>query len=425
MGRLERLFCARENGQLIYANTENGRWVKMPQKVYQQYQEKPFGRWKLENYLQDKYRLFQKTENNAGLLHSVYFAVTGRCNMRCGFCTMNAGPDIDAGNELTRDEILDVVIPKLKKLNPKKIVLTGGEPFTRVDIMDIIGAFGMNFDRNIITLQTNGLLLTSDMPEQLAGSVGAIEFSIESLFYNPEQLRQMRGVFDACKAAGIALSFSYVVTDHTVAHIEAALDLCHEYRAGFTLRMVSMLGRARTNNRNDRITQENCKMEIYLRLLRYIIARKYYEETITGMFLFQPQLRKYCGAYGNICAIHADGRVYMCENFKEKRYTLGNIREDELCTIQRSVADKIRTDSYIREFADAKSDICGSCNAGVFCSGSCIAEKAENPTTEMDTCLIKSKLLHFNLFYKDKDKTTEENLKKLLVYMNVTETTDK
>lgn len=414
MGRLEELACIQENGQIIFANSENGCWVKMPYKVYQRHTHAGADSQKLCEFLQKKYHLFDPSVNKKELLRSVYFAVTGKCNMCCSFCTMNSSPEESQDMDLTLEEIRSIVVPKLKELNPKKIVLTGGEPFTRIDMYEILELFSDNFDKNIITLQTNGLLLTTDMISKIADYVGAIEFSIENLFLNKEQLNRMEEIFTKCRLEEIPLSFSFVADDASKVYVKAAIDLSHMFHATFSLRIVSMMGRAQKNHANDDIKRESSKMEIFIEALRHIIDMGYYEEEIASMFLFQPQLRKSCGAFGNICAIHADGRIYMCENFKNARYSLGSIRQDDILLIKKKISDIITSDGFITEFITKKSKLCESCKVKEFCTGPCVAERVENSLETMDSCIAKRKLICFNIFYKDMKESTDVNLKNIL-----------
>lgn len=419
MERLEELVCIQENGQIVFANSENGCWVKMPLSVYQKYTYAERDSQRLCEFLQKKYNLFQPAVKKEELLRSVYFAVTGKCNMCCSFCTMNSSPDVSQDVDLTLEEIKNIVVPKLKELRPKKIVLTGGEPFTRADMCEILELFGNNFDKNIITLQTNGLLLTTDMISRIADYVGAIEFSIENLFLNKEQLSRMKEIFTECKLEGILLSFSFVANDATKVYIKEAIDLSHMFHAVFSLRIVSMMGRARKNHANDDIKRESSKMEVYTDVLRHIIDMGYYEEEIAGMFLFQPQLRKNCGALGKICAIHADGKVYMCENFKNDRYSLGSIRQHSIMQIKKRVPEKIKSKKFVGKFIEEKSKLCEYCKVKAFCAGHCVAELAENIEEPKDACVVREKLLCFNLFYKNKMDSIEGNLKNLYNYLAI------
>ncbi len=414
MERLKELICIQENGSIIFINVANGRWVKMPQHTYQRCTKTEHSGRKLTEYLQERYQLFQQPDVGHPVLKSVYWAVTGSCNMKCGFCTMNAGPDVTRIDDLTLEEVQYILIPKLLELGPEKLVLTGGEPFIRTDICNILKMIRENFYQEMITLQTNGLLMTLKDVRQIEQYIGSIEFSVENLFPDSGQLRKMKLIFDACKKAGVMMSFSYVATDQTKCYIKNALDLCHEYQAAFALRIVSMLGRAKNNHNKDEINGEDCKLKLYIELLRYILEKGYFEEQMVNIFLFTPQIRRNCGAFGNICAIRPDGIIYMCQNFKSDRYSLGNIRTDTIQTVKKEIIHRLQSDRFIDEFRVQRPTVCKECQVRFFCSGPCTAELAENHSVVLDRCSVKKELLRFNLFYKDRKKTIKENLQILL-----------
>ncbi len=79
----------------------------------------------------------------------VRFQITRRCNYRCRMC----GQDRERGEELPAKEI-EVVARRLADLGARHLVLTGGEPFLRPDLPEIIAIFRrQGFS---IRVQTNG-----------------------------------------------------------------------------------------------------------------------------------------------------------------------------------------------------------------------------------------------------------------------------
>lgn len=78
------------------------------------------------------------------------FQVTRRCNLRCEMCKTWT---LDGGGELTLDEIRDVFLelPKLAWLD-----LTGGEPFLRADVQDILEIASASPQLRVLHFPTNG-----------------------------------------------------------------------------------------------------------------------------------------------------------------------------------------------------------------------------------------------------------------------------
>ncbi len=101
-----------------------------------------------------RYRLAHAGLANAGMPLVVTFSVTNRCNSKCKTCNIWKTPT-RASEELTIDEIQKVFksIGKLYFLN-----LSGGEPFLRKDIVDIIGLGQRYSSPNLVHIPSNGLL---------------------------------------------------------------------------------------------------------------------------------------------------------------------------------------------------------------------------------------------------------------------------
>lgn len=100
-------------------------------------------------------------KKNLGL---IIFFITSRCNSRCISCfywkKINKNPDI-------RREKIERISKKLGKF--KNLLLSGGEPFLRDDLVKVIGIFVRNNDIKIVSIPSNGLLT-----EKIIGTTKAI-----------------------------------------------------------------------------------------------------------------------------------------------------------------------------------------------------------------------------------------------------------
>lgn len=101
--------------------------------------------------------------------------VTGRCNFRCDHCFIEefeTKPSADLPLE---------AIEKLARENPNLMVLmlTGGEPFLRADLPQIVAAFSRHARPKVISLVTNGFL------------TGQIEAAVKAILAIPEFRSQL------------------------------------------------------------------------------------------------------------------------------------------------------------------------------------------------------------------------------------------
>ena len=88
--------------------------------------------------------------------------VTLRCNLNCKHCFVHANENIH--NELSKEELLKVY-KKFSELGCLELNITGGEPFIRKDILDILRESSKYFKR--IFLSTNGLLIDEKIADEL------------------------------------------------------------------------------------------------------------------------------------------------------------------------------------------------------------------------------------------------------------------
>lgn len=158
----------------------------------------------------------------------VQFYVTARCNLTCEQCNIiYANSDV---RECTIDQIKSIA-DNFAKMGVAIVLLTGGEPFARKDLPEIIYAFE---SRGVhVRMQTNGLA----SEEQIARAVEAggkdISISLDTL--NPEKQSHINGGFNnswhqALKAIslftnylpneGSFASLGCVLLPHTLSDIE-------------------------------------------------------------------------------------------------------------------------------------------------------------------------------------------------------------
>src|SRR3712207_9200480 len=66
--------------------------------------------------------------------------VTNRCNLNCSYCSAEAGPFASKKGEMSVEKLVSV-FRELDLIGVPRVGVTGGEPFMREDILDILKAF--------------------------------------------------------------------------------------------------------------------------------------------------------------------------------------------------------------------------------------------------------------------------------------------
>lgn len=107
----------------------------------------------------------------------VQYYITARCNLTCKQCNIiYANSDV---RECTLDEIKRMA-DNFQKMGVAVVLLTGGEPFTRQDLPEIIRAFE---SRGVhVRMQTNGLATDERIHEAIEAGGRDISISLDSLW---------------------------------------------------------------------------------------------------------------------------------------------------------------------------------------------------------------------------------------------------
>ena len=125
--------------------------------------------------------LSKLTLARAALLHDapvyVQFYITARCNLTCQQCNIiYANSDV---RECTLDEIKRIA-DNFAAMRVAMVLLTGGEPFTRMDLPGIIREFTT---RGVhVRMQTNGLASDERIQAVIAAGGRDISISLDSLW---------------------------------------------------------------------------------------------------------------------------------------------------------------------------------------------------------------------------------------------------
>ena len=121
------------------------------------------------------------------MLSELDLHVTNRCTIQCDYCCFSSNRKQLV--ELSTDE-LKKVMSDAASMGCKHVHFTGGEPLLRTDIGELIyyaNSLGLK-----IRMQTNGMLLTTEMANQLAGlGLEAIMISLDS--WNEQTHDAIRG----------------------------------------------------------------------------------------------------------------------------------------------------------------------------------------------------------------------------------------
>ncbi|HEX7829176.1 MAG TPA: radical SAM protein [Thermoanaerobaculia bacterium] len=161
---------------------------------------------------------------------------TKTCNLECVHCYADAEIRKFTG-ELTTAEA-ERMIRDLAAMNVPALLISGGEPFVRPDILDL-AELAMSLGVRV-TFSTNGTLIDAKRAERIAKiGVAYVGISIDGGEERHDHFRGKKGAFrDAvrgirhCRDAGIRVGVRFTVTKENVGEVDAIFRLVEEESIG-------------------------------------------------------------------------------------------------------------------------------------------------------------------------------------------------
>lgn len=193
---------------------------------------------KIGGLLREARRVYNRTD-----LDSLILFVTNACNLSCGFCCY--ADNLNQTHDIPLEGILKIsqTMPKFRAL-----LLSGGEPFIRPRLDEIMLAFCRNNAVQSIYIPTNGwycdrtTAMCRSFLEQERDVMLTLSFSVDGLAQTHDRIRanRERPVFDTlCKTiehllpwqekySNFRLRLNSVVTPDNIGEIRATVDFFHD-----------------------------------------------------------------------------------------------------------------------------------------------------------------------------------------------------
>lgn len=267
--------------------------------------------------------------------------ITERCNLRCAHCFLSANQE---GAVMNLQDMREKIIPQLKESKVISITLTGGEPFTHQNIVQIIKLIkNANID---VSICTNATLISESQMSKMVG-MGQIHINVSLDGFRPESHGKFRGdirSFETTKTT-IELLGKYqllhglLVTPNNLADIEEYKQICQfaiDNGASYVLmNPLSSMGRGAISKETLESSTEMMEQ------IRTITT--HYQKKIEIVYVRFPNSSRLplgnCEA-GNIIYIFAKGDVAICpylvfaartpqSQYDPSNFIVGNIFTDQ------------------------------------------------------------------------------------------------
>ena len=154
-------------------------------------------------------------------LRSLAIELTPRCNQQCVYC-YNAwrGEPASADSELSTDRLKTLVDRVLDQAELQRVTLTGGEPFLREDVFEIVDY--LNGRDLAVAFISNGGVIGDEIAGHLASrrvdyvqiTLAGPDASTHDAVCGAGSFERTTGAMRTLAAAGVAVGGSYLCTQH-------------------------------------------------------------------------------------------------------------------------------------------------------------------------------------------------------------------
>lgn len=312
-------------------------------------------------------------------LNYVYLEVTKRCNFSCIHCYANC-PTLNTNNNIKKEMTLQEyynLIDVLDNMGVMFIHITGGEPFMREDIFEILEYI---HSKNIgFSILTNGSLLTEEKIKKLKTLLPrSILISFDSNNKNDFEKIRGNGRYESvlknikcCLENKLKIRVSAVLFeginnsyDQLKSHFEFLKSLgLKTNNIAFDEFIPQGEGATKTNLRVDELTTMNNLKKVCLEVFcenSTLIGKDSIKNITSNTF---------CGLGTEMIYINCNGDVLFCPGLSDEKYKVDNIFINDLNKIWKySKAFK-----YFRKKEYLKNSKCTNCDRLNDCMGGCKA----------------------------------------------------
>jgi len=318
--------------------------------------------------------------------------LTLRCNLDCSFCYVKSGKPY---RKISTDEMstnqIKVIIDEVSKKGTFIMDISGGEPFLRKDIIEVL-AYATN-KIPIVYVLTNGIILSDkeiarSLKKAVKNNLLFIQISLnedhEDVSQNSELGANFEKVINGIKntiACKLNININTAVTKHNLHNLENIVSLTHKLgikRHTFSEFLPVACGK-------DEIKDLLCTPYEYFKLQNEIIPRlqkKFPDMELIGKIIepeFWNDARKKipnaptygsCAAYTTDITIGPDGKVLPCAWFAAFPEFYGpNVTDNEIANIWKE-------DELIKKIRKIQiKGKCERCEFNQLCYKGCLALK--------------------------------------------------
>lgn len=326
-------------------------------------------------------------------LNSIYFHLTGRCNLACPHCyiakSSHSIKDLQTSLALR-------LIDEVAEAGGKSITLSGGEPLLHPDIKTIIEHAEQKLQALILT---NGTLIDKNWASFLGDKNIYIQISMDGSTGKTHDSIRGRGNFDKSVSAvkylqdaglGSRIQFSTTIMGQNVHDLKNIIHLAENLKVP-KVRFLPLRRAGRAMEKWNLISGMDLKAyeDFFYYIQNLQRSRECKIEMTCGLTGFMLHISKsltddnlWC-PIGKTLILDNNGDTYPCVLMMEEEFRLGNAYSDSLSSIIKSEKMKM----VCKALTERRNRIekCSGCNWKNFCQSGCMGQALDHKGTIWDT----------------------------------------
>jgi len=364
-------------GTPIIGNTYNGHFIGLTQKgfcICQKMFSSEVAEHEIKSVDENLFAQLNKGEFFAGhafkqTITTAYLHVTNQCNLHCAGCYSYDVKRNKAEN--LSIEKLALAIDQLSILGIKRLIISGGEPFLREDLPEIIRYAKEKCSIDYVDVLTNGTLINHEQIKRIAPFVNRICVSFDGYSENAvayirkkQRFSELVLAINKIKEAGISAHLIPTIHAKNFTDIEKYFDLSTQLDVTLTF---SLLSTRHDNEMINNLIPTDQDLEDIARILIDITCdkRMVFQDTPINNNLIT---KSFCGVAQGIVSISSDGKIYPCHMLHDDQFLMGSVFDE---CLDEEFGGEIRKE--LSTLSVESFEGCSSCEIRYFCGGGCRA----------------------------------------------------
>lgn len=309
---------------------------------------------------------FANETTKAPEIKTLYLHVTHRCNLNCVGCYSYE----DDRNRLPDPDYCDLekALHEFSGRNVGKLVISGGEPFLRKDLAEIVNYAKNEAGFEHVSILTNGLCVDNWQLEEIAEAVDEISVSFDGVSQDDTAyIRHHQHFDDLIDAIRRIQSFNIktrITPTLNDANWNKILDYIQLAESTDSTIGFSLLSSPKCENVSDLLPSR----ESLVGMAKSLLDAGYQPSSLNAQHKVNLAICKSCGAGKSVISVGADGTVFPCHMLHRKEYGMGNLFHQSLDDCLNGQIGQL-----FRGISVDSIEQCEACEYRYLCGGGCRA----------------------------------------------------